>query len=459
MPASRSVRILALATAGALLAAPSWALTRPDRAVSVAVGLTAQTLCAETFVSGLAPERVFRDSIAARPGLNLIAWGMRYEIDRPRREVRANWLGFARKRAIHRGLAGCQLVRGGAAPPAPILQPVTADLTPWIQNATSAKIEAALDQAFAEPSKGPRRRVRAIVIVRDGHIIGERYASGVGRDTPLPGYSLTKTAVNALAGVAVRQGRLDMQRPAPVALWRVPGDPRSAITPDQLLRMTSGLAAAETHSGLDPTSRMLFLEPDMAQYAQSLPLKVSPGKSFAYQSANTLILSRILADLAGGSEADALNFARRELFAPLGMGTAILQTDEKGTPVGSEGMLASARDWARLGQLFLNGGESNGRRILPENWIRYSTSPTLGGPYGVGLWLTHAATPTPQSSVTEAALPADAFYASGDLGQRIYVVPSAHLVVVRLGASDGPGFGLRADMQLLQTVINDRPVY
>lgn len=455
MLASRTKRLVALATAGAVLAAPTWALTQPNHAVSVAVALTAQTLCAETYISGLAPARVFRDSIAARPGLNLIAWGMRYTIDRPRGEVRASWLGFARTRAVLRGPAGCQIVRGVVVSPAPVLQPITADLTSWVRDPASAQIEAALDQAFAEPSKGPRRRVRAIVIVRNGHIVGERYAPDVGPDTPLPGYSLTKTAVNALAGIAVRLGRLDMQRPAPVAQWRVEGDPRSKTTPDQLLRMTSGLAAAETHSGFDPTSRMLFLEPDMARYAQSLPLKEPSGKSFAYQSANTLILSRILADLAGGTEADALNFAKRELFAPLGMKTAILQTDEAGTPVGSEGMLASARDWARLGQLFLSGGEVSGRRVLPENWVDYSTSPTLGGPYGAGLWLPRGATATPQSSITEAALPADAFYASGDLGQRIYVVPSAHLVVVRLGASDGPGFGLRPDMQLLQTLIHD----
>ncbi|PIB92579.1 serine hydrolase [Caulobacter sp. FWC2] len=449
MAVPTSTRAVALATIVTLFAgAPAWGLMRPDHALAVAVGLTAQTLCAETFISGLPPERIFHDSVAARPGLNLIAWGLRYNIDQQRREVSASWLGLARTSAVHRGPAGCQLNHGRPIAPAPILAPIAVSTTPWIKAPADTRIEAALDQAFAEPAKGAHR-VRAIVIVRDGQIVGERYGPGVRSDTALPGYSLTKTAIGALTGVAVRQGRLRMDQAAPVTQWRAAGDPRATITPNALLRMTSGLDAAETHSGFDPTSRMLFLEPDMAAYAQDLPAKQAQGHAFAYQSANTLILSRILANLAGGREADALSFVRRELFAPLGMTTAVLQTDAAGTPVGSEGMLASARDWARLGQLFMDDGIHDGRRILPEGWVAYATRPTLGGPYGAGLWLARASKPTPLSIITQASLPADAFYASGDLGQRIYILPSARLVVVRLAASTGPAFGIRADMTLL----------
>ena len=403
-------------------------------------------------MSGLPAEPAFRTSIATRPGLDLIAWGIRYQIDKPNHQVLANWLGFGKARAVYRGGAGCQLNVGVAAPP-PLLIPLTTGPPAWVETPRDPRIEAALTEAFTEHTTGSRRQVRAIVIIRDGQIIGERYAAGVGIETPLPGYSLTKTAISALAGIAVREGRLKMDQPAIVSSWTENGDVRATITPDELLRMTSGLDAAETHSGFDPTSRMLFSETDMARYAASLPIKDPPGQHFEYQSPNTLILSRIIADQAGGTEAAALNFARRELFAPLGMATAVLQTDPTGTPAGSQGMLASARDWARLGQLLLNGGAVNGRQILPTTWVAYMTRSTLGLPYGAGVWLSQSAIDIPQSVLTRQVLPANAFYSSGDLGQRIYIIPSARLVVVRLGASSGPDFGLRADMELMKTIL------
>lgn len=439
-----------------LVGAPAWSLTRPDRALRVATGLAAETLCAEVFVSGLDPDRVFADSVASRSGLNLLAWGMRRELDRAQGEVRISWLGLQPSRAVFRGLAGCQLVGPGArvAPP-PVLQPLaSADLPaiagPGLVGPADAAIAKALDAAFAEPAKGAPRRVRAIVVVHEGRVIAERYAAGVGPDTPLPGYSLTKTALNALSDVMSAKGRLDMRAPAPVAAWRGAGDPRAAITPEQLLRMTSGLDAAETHSGFDPTSRMLYVEPDMAGFAATLPLKAPPGTSFAYQSPNSLILGRVIADLAGGGEAGVLNFARGELFGPLGMTTAVLPTDAAGTPMVSAGMLASARDWAKLGMLFLNDGMAGERRILPPGWVAWSSSQTLDRGYGAGLWLNNGSAAEPQMPLTRAGMPPDAVYGSGDLGQRLYIVPSQRLVVVRLAASSPPDFGLRGDMEMMR---------
>jgi len=206
------------------------------------------------------------------------------------------------------------------------------------------QLAAALDRAFAELPGQPPRRTRAIVVVKDGRLIAERYAEGIGIDTQLLGFSVTKSVISALVGVLVRQGRLKLDESAPVAAWSKRDDPRHAITIDQLLRHTSGLALgsslkASLGSTLEPVVRMKYVENDMAAYAESVPLASQPGSSWNYQDGNTLILSRLIRDVLGGDPAEVLRFARRELFAPLGMRHVTLQLDGTGTIEGSSELL------------------------------------------------------------------------------------------------------------------------
>ena len=393
-------------------------------------------------------------------GIPLLTNRISYTVDTARKEVRSDLAGMFRSRAVYRGAAGCGLIGPSATPalapqlsPSPLQPPVGDVLKDIRVGPVNPVLDRVLAQAFVEPASGPPRHLKALVVVKDGVVVGERYASGVTADTRLMGYSLTKTAVNALVGVLVREGRLRVSDRAPVAAWNAPGDRRRDITIDQLLRMTSGLAAEESHSGFDFTSRMLFTADDMARFAEGAALGRAPGSKWEYQSPNTIILSRIIEQAVGGREEDALNFARTQLFLPLGMKSAVLETDAAGTPVGSEGLLATARDWARLGQLYLDDGVVGGRRILPENWVAYSTTPTLDSTYGAGIWTNRSTNPGPQASITRAALPPDAFYGSGNLGQRIYVIPSRRLVVVRMGATHTPDNGLKDDMSLLRDVM------
>jgi CubicO group peptidase (beta-lactamase class C family) len=455
------MRIGAVCLAAAVAAAtPAFAFFRPDRAIQVATGLTARTLCTETFVSGLAPERVYAESLKPTPGFGLLGRRLHYTVDAEAREVRADWAGMFHSRAVYRGAAGCGLWRGDAPPPpAPVIPAYDAapDLPeiagPGLITPTDPALARALDQMFAEPADGPPRYLRAVVIVQDGQVIAERYAPGIGIDTPLFGYSLTKTMINALVGVLVGQGRLKMEAPAPVAAWQGVHDPRKAITLDNLLRMTSGLAAEESDSGFDPTSRMLYAEPDMAGFAAKARLKRPPGTVWEYESPNTILLSKIVEDTVGGHEADALNFARTALFGPLGMKTAVLETDAAGTPVGSQSLSASARDWAKLGQLYLNDGMAGRRRILPEGWVAYSRRSTLGADYGAGLWINDSKGDNAMARVTRGGMPADAYFGSGHLGQRIYVLPSQKLVIVRMGVTHQPGFDIQGDLRLIRAVI------
>lgn len=444
--------VIRLGVLGLLILAAS--VYRPDRAVRTATGSVAQTLCTETFVSGLPPEQVYAQALAPSPGLRLLGPLLHHRVDLAGGQAVADWAGLFSATAYHRPGFGCRLTHGATvgAPPRPAPPPAPADdLAGPVVATGDPALRAAVDRVFTEPSSGPHRWVHAVVVVQHGQIVAERYAPGVGVDTPLLGYSVSKTAINALVGVLVRQGRLKVDAPAPVPAWGQ-GDPRRAITLDALLRMTSGLSVEENDSGFDPTSRMLFVEPDMAAFAERRRLKSRPGERFEYASPNTLIASAIVRRAAGGDEADVLAFARRELFDPLGMRGVVFETDAAGTPVGSTRMLAPARDWARLGLLYLHDGKVGDRRILPEGWVAYSTRATLGSAYGAGLWVNDSPDPGAQGRVRH-GMPRDAYFASGRLGQRIYVMPSQDLVIVRLGKTWMEDFDIRGDVRLINEVI------
>jgi len=237
----------------------------------------------------------------------------------------------------------------------------------------------------------------------------------------------------------VRKGALALDQPAAVAAWQGAGDPRAKITVDHLLRHTAGLALgsslqASLGSAFEPVNRMKFMETDMASFAQSAELETSPGSTWNYHDGNYLILSKLIRDAAGGTAADVLRFARSELFGPLGMRHVTLEFDGAGTPEGSSQMLASARDWARFGMLYLNDGVAGGKRILPEGWVTYSASPTPNAfvGYGAGFW-TNLGDSMGARYRIEHGWPRDAFIAKGNIGQYVIVIPSQHLVIVRLG--------------------------
>jgi len=284
-------------------------------------------------------------------------------------------------------------------------------------------------------------------------VVAERYAPGYNAATPILGYSVTKSVISALIGILVRQGKLSVSKPAPVAAWQAPRDPRHSITIDNLLRMTSGLALDETDTGFDPVSRMLFVERDMAAYAESAHLQSPPGSIWKYTSGNTIILSQIIRDAVGGQAQDVLEFANRELFGPLGISSATIEFDAMGTPVGCTDMLASARDWARFGLLYANDGVVGGKRILPEGWVGYSISPTLDSAYGAGFWTNLGLNEDAQYRV-HAGMPASSLYASGKLGQRIFIAPSEKLVIVRLGLSHSSDMDMKGLLKLVSETIS-----
>jgi len=444
---------------GALLLAACGHLS-PQRAATVSTGYVSHQLCAAVFVGGRDVQRYYRDAV--EPLAGPLATLVDYTVDAERREVRARIAGLMESRAVFRPPYGCSF---GPAPgpdlPAP--EPSAAPATPsepLVQTADPA-LAAALDHAFEENAEPPYRHTQAVVVLHRGRIVAERYASDVGVDTPLTGWSATKSVTNALIGILVHQGRLNLHGPAPVAAWADPADPRHAISVDELLRMNSGLDMGQSiRAGLstafDPTAQMIFVDADTAADAERAGLANPPGTVWNYTNANTQLLSRIVRDQAGGTAASTLAFAHRELFDKLGMRRVTLEFDGAGTPVGASHMWASARDWARFGQLYLDDGiGSSGERILPAGWVSYSAAATPGaGEYGyaAGFWTNRDDGPGARYRIAR-GMPADAFMARGSHGQYVIMIPSRDLVIARFGPAWTPRDDMDRVAQLTAEVI------
>lgn len=448
-----ALAILTLVTLGVIF--------RPDRAVRVATGFVAHTVCSKTFVSGLDPQTVFAE-MTEREGIRRLRPLMRLELDRAAKTADVSVLGRFRSHAVFREGFGCVQPHGSTAPYLPKIDlqaakmPKTPPLLPEIAGSALVEpddpaLKAALDHAFEEPAAPPFRRTKAVVVVRDGRVIAERYADGIGIDTQLLGFSMTKSVIATLIGIMTQQGLTSPSLPAPIPEWRGASDPRRSIEVEHLLRMTTGLDLDETNSGFDPSSQMIFLHDDMAAFAVQAKPIAPPGQRWHYSSGTTQILARIVRDATGGPER-SLAYAWRELFNPLGMRHVTLELDASGTLQGTTYMLASARDWARLGLLYLDDGVVGGKRMLHEDWVDFCAAATLDTDYGAGFWTNRSEYPNAKGRV-RMGIPRDAFFASGDLGQRIFIIPSQRLVVVRLGDSVDPTGDIRGVARLIKEVI------
>jgi len=313
---------------------------------------------------------------------------------------------------------------------------------PGIVAPANDRLSEALDHAFAESASGPRRFTKAVVVLHRGRVVAERYAPGVTPATPLIGWSMTKSVTNALLGILVRKGKLDMHQPATIAEWSAPSDPRRTITADRLLRMVSGIGCGQSlKTGFttlfDADTQMEFDMADQSAFAANARLRATPGTEWRYTNCNFILLSRMIRDAAGGDATSSRKFIARELFAPLGFEHATLEYDSAGVPLGTIYLWASARDWARFGLLYLRGGVTeSGQRLLPEGRVDYSAELTpLSADeygYGAGFWTRRGDSAAARTRIA-AGFPADSFMAIGSQGQYTIIIPSHDLVIVKLG--------------------------
>lgn len=354
------------------------------------------------------------------------------QVDRETRQITTSLLGLMPQVAVWRDGAGVTLTQGRALPawPSPPKAPPSAELA---RGAASTTLDDAVAHAFTEPNPQRRRRTHAVVVMRGGEIIAEQYANGFSASSLFPGWSMAKAAMSALVGVAVGEERLRTEDQELWPSWRG-RDSRAKITLEDLLRMRSGLRFTEVYTrAYSDVLRMLYREPDMAAYAANLPHIAPAGKQWKYSSGTTNILSAILKRAVGPDSYPTWPY--RALFHRIGMNSVVLEPDAAGTFVMSSYMLATARDWARFGQLHLQDGRWQGSRILPEGWVHFCTMPTPqsdDGNFGAHWYLKLNADVGGKSPAAK-RLPADAYFTVGHEGQTLTVIPSLDLVVVRHG--------------------------
>jgi CubicO group peptidase (beta-lactamase class C family) len=324
----------------------------------------------------------------------------------------------------------------------------------WPGGVLPAGVPAATLERLLAVVAAPRPRLgqtRAVLIVHGGRLVAERYMPGFGPDTPLISWSVAKSITHALVGIAVRDGRVDIDRPLGNPRWTA-ADPRAAVTWRQWINMVDGQAFHEigvASPTRNDSARMLFGHGrlDVAGYASALPLARAPGAAWNYNSAAVTLVADALGRLYAPGAAPAERRARlhavmrRELFDPLGMTSVAAQFDAQGTFIGSALVYATARDYARFGLLYLRDGVWDGRRVLAPGWVdfaRTSTDARNGWRYGAGWWVEPAPGADGAGSWPVGG-PPDSFRAQGFQGQVITVVPSKDLVVVRLGLLEDEG--------------------
>jgi CubicO group peptidase (beta-lactamase class C family) len=400
----------------------------------IATGYAAKVSCSGVFVSGRSLEDVQGDL----PDNPLVPF-LRVRADEDRGELRASLLGLWPSTAFHTPGLGCTLAdeRPAFTSPAPVV--LEDPQAPWPigdgpidslpDEVDGDALAAAIDTAFTEDDpEGRRRNTRAVVVARDGELLTERYGDGFDADTPLLGWSMAKSVANALIAHAVLEGQVRLDEPVVRPGWG--DDERAGITLEHLLTMTSGLSFEEVYDPGTDATEMLFTPQDTGAFGAAQPLVHEPGTVWSYSSGTT----NLLCDIAQEATGLGTGLAHEVVFAPLGMTSAVLEPDASGGLVCSSFLYATARDWARFGQLYLDDGVWQGERLLPPGWVEASVTPVASAtetPYGYQLWLNQG----PDGSLRMPSVPADAFWASGNEGQQVVVIPSEGLVVVRLGFS------------------------
>ncbi len=432
-----------------LVAGFVWLQASPPTLLRVGSGYAAKIVCSNVFLAGREPAEVLSEDVQA-PGNPLLRL-MRVNVERDAGLVHAALVGgIAPVTAMYRGGLGCSVLADGAKPESLAAVNLASDAREsaaepqalWPKGETVTPRPDISEILSRDDLTGPG--MRAVVVVKDGRIVADRYGKGFDAKTPLLGWSMTKTVNAALIATLVHDGRMSLDENNLFPAWK--GDARAKITVAQLLGMESGLAFNEDYGTVADVTRMLFLEPDMAHFAASLPLAAKPGTVFNYSSGTAVLLSRMWMDRLGNAE-QALAYPRKALFEPLGMGSAVFEPDESGTFAGSSYMYATGRDWARFGLLLADKGVWQGRTILPADLVEdmWRANVTSGGRYSrMQTWLAS------RRAGEGAAAPNDQFALQGHDGQSVTVIPSKRLVVVRLGLSPA-STGYRPDA-LVQAV-------
>jgi CubicO group peptidase (beta-lactamase class C family) len=422
----------------------------------------AKILCSGVFVSGRTPEDVVHGSayfFMPRAEQDQVKW----TVDRDAKLARAS-LGDITREARYYGNQGC--IIQNPEKPGIHFKPVAvktqlpdansqawpmgdrADTTPWPAGIDRAKIDAATDAAFADPTA----LTAAFLVVYKGRIVAERYAPGITRDTQLESWSMGKSLAATLFALLVKDGTYTLEQPAQVPAWRRPGDPRGAIRHIDLLRMSAGLKFLGNQ---EPGSNDTYPDHyyiytggiDAFDYSITRPVEYPANTDGRYRNSDPLTIA-YLTKLAVTKRGDnILTWPQRALFDRIGIRRQVLETDPYGNYLISGYDYGTARNWARIGMLYLQDGMWQGQRILPEGWAKFVSTPAPAWKrpeYGGFFWL---------NRVNNWNLPPETYLAAGAGGQNTWIVPTHDLVIVRMGHMRGQGPARRATNTALRLVM------
>ncbi len=433
----------------------------------------ANTMCAAVFITGLDPD-VAAESVGYFTGP--------YEerkkvgkpvVDRTKKEVRITIPNGPTLVSRYYGSQGCITLPPGRddvffKPELVKRNLPDASRTPWPmgdvlpdeplpQGIDAARIKQAIDAAFDPPES----LTSAFVVTYKGRLIGERYMKGITSTTPLESWSMGKSVTATMMGVLIKQGAYTLDQPAPIPEWQTPGDPRAKIRIMDILRMSSGI---RIKSPVDPDFDPKGTYPDHLylytgrinsfKYAATRPQQWPPNTVGRYRNTDPVLTNYLIRLAVEKRGEDYLAFPQRNLFDKIGIRSMVMETDPYGDFLTQGYELMSGRDWARLGNLYLQDGVWNGERILPEGFVKFvsTVAPAWAADkrpiYGGFFWINGDGT---------FPVPKEAYYMSGAGGQTVLIVPSHDLVVVRIGHYKGDKPGMEAFKRALAMLMQAVP--
>jgi CubicO group peptidase (beta-lactamase class C family) len=474
------MRIAVAAGLAALLAVPALARqqawTPPTRShhpdvpyqspMTLGAASYAKVLCSAVFISGREVDEARKNSAYFLMTEPVRQKPPTVDVDRQAKRVRVTIEGVTRTAALY-GDQGCVIHPVGedgvhftpvavkTTLPDAATQPWPMGDAPskesWPAGLDKAKVQAAVDQAFADPEG----LTAAMVVVYKGQIVGERYMPGITIDTQLESWSMGKSLTATLVGLVVKDGAFTLDDPAPVPDWRRPGDPRSAIRVRDVMRMSSGLSfTGQDDRWMDPNTQYhdhFFIYAGAVnafQYAITSPVEYAPSTVGRYRNSDPMTLGFLVQQAVRKRGEEYLTYPQRALFDKIGIRRQVLETDPWGNFLLSGHDYGTARNWARLGQLYLQDGMWNGQRLLPEGFAKFVSTPAPAWrrkEYGGQFWV---------NGEGQWNLPRDAYFMSGAGGQHTFIVPSHDLVVVRMGHQRGAPVGTKTLNQSLAALVS-----
>src|SRR5262245_11034501 len=433
----------------------------------------AKVMCSAVFITGLDP-----DFAAENVGFFTAPYSERGRvskpvIDRAAKAVHVTLPNGVRRTARYLGDQGCVTlpvgqdsvsftpIRVKSQLPDPATQPWpmgdALPTSPLPAELDVAKVKQAVATAF-EPAEA---MTAAFVVTWRGRLVGERYGEGITMHTPLESWSMGKSVTAALMGVLIKQGVYSLWQPAPIPEWQAPGDARAAIRIADLLRMSSGLRIRAPQdpdydpSGPYPDHVFLYTGGVNAfRYAATRPLQWPPGTVGRYRNTDPVLANYLVRLGVEKRGEEYLSFPQRALFDTIGIRTMVMETDPYGNFLAQGYELASGRDWARLANLYLQDGVWNGKRILPEGYVKFvsTVAPAWEADhrpvYGGFFWINGGGV---------LPVPREAYYMAGSGSQIALIIPSHDLVVVRLGHYRGGAVGFQSFRKALALLVDAVP--